>query len=191
MVPTPGRGGYRHGRDLDSPKLAQPAHQLEVFHQWDVRKAAHSAEGLGLDEQRLIAVGQLQDVRTPIGHPLHQSQGPPGSADPQQERAGANSVSCEHFADVPLKSGRQNGISVKKQQNVAGRGGRAEILLTPPARRGTDHRGAAIACNFAGAVMAVTVGDDHLMDAGLLKLINCRGDAILFVARGDNDGDTA
>jgi hypothetical protein len=29
------------------------------------------------------------------------------------------------------------------------------------------------------------------MDAGLPQLIDRRGDAILFVARGDNDGDTA
>ncbi|MCK7513645.1 MAG: hypothetical protein MZV70_62920, partial [Desulfobacterales bacterium] len=165
----------------------EAADHLEVFHDGERAEARELPEGPHRHEQRLIPVGQLQEMRPPVGRSFNQPQAGCRRSDVKMEGPGANPGRCERGCDLVRDVIRQPGVGVQEDQDVAAGGGRTGIHLDGPGRLRPQDAGARRSGDGNRRVPAAAVDHDEFRRSCFREGRNGAGDLTGFVQSRDDD----
>jgi hypothetical protein len=87
IVPAAARRHSRRGDAAGPRQTLELARQRDVFHQWQIGKAADRPKRRSRDENRLVAGGDAGEPRAPIDHPGYEREQRMPAGDAQVETA--------------------------------------------------------------------------------------------------------
>ena len=111
----------------------QPARELDVLHEGDLRVAAEALERRAADEDRLVSGADPRQARAEVHQPGDQPERRPGSVEADVEAAVDDRGVGEGALDGLDRAGRQARVGVEEEEDLAGRPGRARVHLARPA----------------------------------------------------------
>ena len=141
----------------------EPAGELDVLHESDLRVAAQTLEGGAPDEDSLVTRADPRQPRPDIHEPGDQPEDEPRVVEADVEAAVSDHGVGEGALDGSGRSGRQPRVGVEEQQDLArGRIG-APVHLACPSSDARHHPGRRKpGGDRQASVPAAAVRDDHL-----------------------------
>ena len=121
LAPASRRGADGGGDDPDATLGAEVANQFDVLHDADLREAADRSEDGCADEDGLVTIGQPPPGRSPVDQCLDPPEDGILVLDFQAESTSDRPWPVDRLGDEPVVAGRQDGIGVEEQAEVAPR----------------------------------------------------------------------
>lgn len=188
--PAPIVGGDGGGGEGDFAAFLQGFDELKVFHNREVGEAADRFKGFALEEDRLVAVGQLAVARSPVAAPFDEAAAEVGGVDFELEGSGDGAGLGEGSFDVGEPVGGEVGVGMEEHKEVT-LGDRGGLIHLVGATGGGGEDGSSGGLGDGDrCVGAATVGDDDFDIWGVGDVGEGLGEGGGFVERRDDDGDS-
>ncbi|MFM2429649.1 MAG: hypothetical protein RLZZ511_862 [Cyanobacteriota bacterium] len=189
--PAPIVGGDGGGGEGDFAAFLQGFDELKVFHDREVGEAADRFKGFALEEDRLVAVGQLAVARSPVAAPFDEAAAELWGVDFEVEGSGDGAGLGEGSFDVGEPVGGEVGVGMEEHKEVTlgDRGGLVHLVGATGGGGEDDCVWVKLGGDGEGTIGAATVGDDDFDIGGVGDVGEGLGESRGFVEGGDDDGD--
>lgn len=167
------------GQFDESSDAAGTPYNVHILEERRIRVPANAIKHRTADEKSLIPVSEEIVIDPAHGAAPGQEQMPGIENEPETARADAGR--CERLFDQGSRSGWRRGISVQKEQDVAGGCAGPKLKLTASSAWALHDDSACCARDLLSVVRRKTVGNDDFFKAGTAEDLDERADTIGFV----------
>ena len=167
----------------------KPARQKEVLHEPDLGETTDRFKRIATNKYALIAIRQTVSAGTVsitvFNHPVD----PAWVVNPLPKGAAQYGRVAERLANLPQAIVVEPVVCVQKKKNIALGLLDADILLAGTAASTLDNLRAPLTSDVASRVLRASVDDQDFERLRRPGSVDCRGDGLAFIERGNDDGD--